>query len=308
MLFERNPAEYYQCYLADTPIARDPQTQPMAIGSAFDARVKNYLGEMIYDSLPDDLVLEQIFDTQVDPQWRDWAWLHSEHVFTIYRKSGALETIAKEISRSKDVRFESRIKRTLNIHGTDVVLVGIPDVSFSTLEVQVILDWKVNGYCSTYNTSPTKGYVALYDDKKGTFQTHKDAVPTVQHGFRVDTTFTLEQISKQWATQLCIYNWLLQETTDPVKPLIVGIDQIVCKGQPSFEVCINNIYPELRVATYRNLLSEGFQENLKIRILDMWQRCHNGWIFKDMSHEESLAKCRYFDKPRDDKSEWLRKL
>ena len=39
-LFEKNPTEYYLKYLADAHPPRSPQTQPMSVGSAFDAFVK----------------------------------------------------------------------------------------------------------------------------------------------------------------------------------------------------------------------------------------------------------------------------
>jgi len=47
-VFEKDREQYYLKYLADNRPPRMPQTEPMAVGSAFDAFVKSYLHHSLF--------------------------------------------------------------------------------------------------------------------------------------------------------------------------------------------------------------------------------------------------------------------
>lgn len=53
--FEKDAADYYIKYLCPTRVPRMPQTEPMAVGSAFDAFVKSFLHHSLFGNFgPDD--------------------------------------------------------------------------------------------------------------------------------------------------------------------------------------------------------------------------------------------------------------
>ena len=46
--YKDNPDEFYMNYLSDKAPPRFPQTEPMAVGSSFDAYVKSYLHQQLF--------------------------------------------------------------------------------------------------------------------------------------------------------------------------------------------------------------------------------------------------------------------
>ena len=47
-VWKRDQEQFYLQYLAEKRPPREPQTQPMAVGAAFDAYVKSYLYNRYY--------------------------------------------------------------------------------------------------------------------------------------------------------------------------------------------------------------------------------------------------------------------
>src|SRR5689334_20567317 len=110
----KDPTEYYRRYLSDIKPDKFPQDRAMASGSAFDAYVKSHLHDVIYGKNHKDsnkYQLKEIFEAQVEPQNRDWAWPVGAYLFACYKESGALADLLMDLSQaSDDPRFEIEVK------------------------------------------------------------------------------------------------------------------------------------------------------------------------------------------------------
>jgi hypothetical protein len=288
--FYKDREEYYLKYLAVTRPPKIPQTRPMSIGSAFDAYVKTELTKRL---LGNGFDFETIFEQQVEPQNRDWAREHGKIVYDYYVSCGALADLMVELSQAgSDPRFELTVEKnvthTTNLEG--VPLLGKPDVYYTTKSgLPVVLDWKVNGYCSVSPTSPKPGYLVCRDDLKRT--SHKDCHPHNVEGLMINVATTLEDVDSEWATQLTMYGWTLGQPVG--SKFCCGIEQIV-KGSKG-----------LRVASHRYRISETFQEALYEKLRYMWTIVKPniqedgsvliGHIFNNLTLEESDARCRTLD-------------
>lgn len=269
--FYTNREEYYNKYLSENRPPRTPQNQPMAIGSAFDAFVKTHLSQHVEGCEPFDL--RELFETQVEEPMREWAWSNGKFVFEFYRRSGALASLMDMLVKaSMAPKFELTVQGKID----GVPILGKPDLYFvSEYGAHVILDWKVNGFCSTRNTSPMKGYALMRDGFE--YKIHKDYQPVKFLGIDVNGTYTLDQLNDKWAAQQAIYAWLLGEK--------IGGDFVICIEQ------ITGCSTALRVATHRCLVSKEFQLELHDKLMRMWELITTGHIFDDLSIEESRAKC-----------------
>lgn len=285
-LFYEDRMEFYLKYLADERPPRMPQTRPMSVGSAFDAYAKNYIVNAIMGAeAPPEYDLDTIFTTQVEAHNRDWARVAGEYVFECYKTSGALADLMIELELAAALpRFEFTVQKVIN----DIPLLGKPDIWFITKEgMNVLIDWKVNGYCAKRSVSPKKGYILIRDgwkDKKHSRShgcAHKDAQIMKVGGLMVNLAVNLEDVDINWASQTTLYAWLMGEEIGG--RFVVGIDQIVAKPTEG--------KPELRIARHRARVSKKFQEELWKRIKHVWHTIQYGHIFEDMTREESDARC-----------------
>lgn len=280
-LFYKDRTEFYLRYMAEHRPPRIPQTMPMSIGAAFDAYVKSYMVAGLIGDV-ERFRFDTIFETQVEPQNRDWGREHGKFVFDEYVKSGALADLMIELEGAvQQPRFEYTIEGRV-AHETQaggVPLLGKPDVYYvNRHDAHVIHDWKVNGYCSKSATSPKKGYTKVRPGNKK----HKDAQLLVMQGVEINAAHYLEQIEESWAKQLAIYGWVLGEPIG--SKFLTGIEQIV-----------GNKEIGLRVATFRTRISESFQLDWYARVHFVWSTIKSGHIFTDMSREESVARGALLD-------------
>jgi len=262
---------FYQRYLSDNKLERDGQTQPMAIGSAFDAFVKSYLYERVHGKGHNEQYrLENLFEAQVGEAHRSWAWENGKRLFELYQGSGCLADLILELDQAVGPpRFEFDVRGEIE----GVPLLGKPDIFFLSREgARVIYDWKVNGYCSNSLTSPMKGYLRLREGSKCT--RHKDAFVLNKGGIDVNIAIFLNDVNPGWADQLSIYGWLLGEPIGS-EEVIYGIEQ-VCGGGG-----------RIRFASHRLKVSPDYQEALKENIVSAWDVILSGWIFREMSVEDS---------------------
>lgn len=302
---EDDMEEYYFRYLAETRTPKIPQTQPMSVGSAFDAYVKSFLHEKLFGKNHKDsakYARDAIFESQVEPQNRDWARAAGEYVFQEYLKSGACADMLLELQGSVDEpKFEFDIRG--QVHGQresdsklvgDMVLLGKPDIKFINSEgVDCIFDWKVNGYCGRGNTSPKPGYVQVREINGGSYQRkgcHKDAMPREVGGILMNSVSTLDKVEKDWATQISTYAWLLGCAVG--SRFVAGIDQICGNGTKQDSLG----RPALRFASHRCYISEEFQHDVLARYQNLWHKIKSGHIFSNLTREESDAKCREIDR------------
>src|SRR6202040_2572915 len=95
-----------------------------------------------------------------------------------------------------------------------------------------------------------------------------------------------EDVDMTWATQLGIYGWLLGCSIG--EDFITGIDQICCAPTGAE-------FPDLRFAEHRLLISKSFQYSIFELAADIWDRAHSDHFFREMSKEESQARCKMLD-------------
>ena len=296
--FFEDLSEFYMQYLANDRPPRLPQTRPMSVGSAFDAHVKSYLHERLFGKGKDPkFELDAIFTAQVEPQNRDWALSAGAYAFDKYRESGALADLMIELQGAIGTpRFEIEVRGviegvregvTLAVEG--VTLLGKPDVHYINKNgAHVIHDWKVNGFCSNWGASPMQGYVRLrerVDTGRYKYASHRDAIIMSHHGMMINVAAHLEQLDASWARQLAIYAWLCGEQIGG--DFIASVDQLACKagaGQPT-----------IRVAEHRLRISSSHQWQVFAEAQKVWETVHSDHIFRDLSKEDSQARCKLLD-------------
>jgi hypothetical protein len=287
-LWYSNREEYYLQHLASIRATRIPQTNYMSIGSSFDAYVKSALFETLFGAGSDPrFEFDAIFSEQVEEHNRDWALENGKYVFEAYKLSGAYDELLELLKQSKYApQFEFKVEGTVE----NVPLLGKPDLRFiHPLGAHVILDWKVNGFCSKSPTSPYKNYRLVRDGwaettaklSRGSGSPHKDYKPIEWKGVEIHNGW-LENASPDWADQLAIYSWMLGEPVGD-ENVIVCIDQIVAKPTQT--------KPLLRIANHRSRISSSYQWDLLSRIQTCWEAITTGHIFTDLSKEESEARC-----------------
>jgi len=307
--FEVEPEEFYMKYLADNRPARQPQTGPMCVGSAFDAYVKSALHEALYGKGVDPVYeLQTLFEDQVDPPNRDFAWGAGAHCFEAYKKTGAYEELLALLQKSiEDPRFECKLTGTIG----GAPFLGKPDCRFvldlGEGRISIVLDWKVKGFCGKHAASPTKGFALCRDGfepvptaaqaKKGQpgkptrshNKPHGMYMPYDFRGMVVNRDY-MENCSMEYADQCSLYGWLLGEEVG--SDSIVWIDELISK--PTGDA-LEGEYPLLRVANHRSRVKPSYQEELVKRVANCWEAITSGHIFQELSREESDAKVQELD-------------
>lgn len=295
-LFKRSPEDFYIRYLTKRRLPDEPQTPPMAVGSAFDAYVKSALHVSLFGKAKrPEFEFDALFEAQVDAAQRDMALDAGKYVFEKYKEYGAYNDLLLELQQAvNEPRFEIEVKGVVagyrdgmidTRHG--VTFLGKPDVFFTNKHgVNTIYDWKVNGYFSNTLVSPMKGYLRLRESK--TFHTsHKDCVASMFQGTMINIGHYLEYFKEDWATQLAVYGWLCGANVG--EEFIVGIDQLCCGPDPT------SAYPRIRVAEHRLRISQKFQHETFQFARELWEVVHSDHFFRDLTKEESQSRCALLD-------------
>ena len=307
-----NPEEFFLKYLAIDKVPRIAQTQAMAVGSAFDAYIKCYLYRRLFGdekTKADGFWFDDIFEKQVEPQNRDTATKNGAVCFMAYKNSGALSKLFELLKAAKEPpMFEftkyGQIheegggvynKIVADIDGLEVtsaghvVILGKPDLFFITKnDINVVLDWKVNGYYSTgQGRTATPGYLLLLDGfepkSKNHGRIHKDAVPWEdESGLHYSLTPNIEMREPDWARQITTYSWLCGAQVGA--PMVVAVDQLVCK--PSYPS------PNISVALHRCTVTEKFQLETYKTFQAIWNIVQSDHIFRDKPLVESIERCQ----------------
>lgn len=293
-VFKQSVQDFYLRYLSENRPTREPQTQPMSIGSSFDAFVKNYMHEKLFGKGADARFdLTTLFEAQVEKHHRDWAWDNGKYLFGVYRDSGALADLMIELEGAVGTpRFEIEVRGVVNGQRegvtksmSGVTFLGKPDVSFNNRGGNnIILDFKVNGYCSKSAVSPMPGYLRIRGhDWSGP---HKNCIPVMHNGMLINRDDRLENLKEDWATQLSIYGWLCGNEVGG--DFITAIDQIACKPKGP--------YPHIRIAEHRLRTSETYQWHVFSTAQNIWDIVQSDHIFRDMTLEQSKDRCQVLDK------------
>lgn len=293
-LWASNREEYYLRHLAETRAPKIAQTNYMSIGSSFDAYVKSALYEALYGKGHNpQFEFMTIFEQQVEEHNRDWALTNGQYVFECYKKYGAYDELLAMVAQSKsDPRFEFTATGTIE----GVPLLGKPDMQFIHQSgCNIILDWKISGYCSKSPTSPAKNYKLARDcwgedvakPTRGGGGAHKEYKPMMWKGIEIHSGW-LEDANMDWGNQLAIYSWLLGEPVGS-QEVIVCIDQIC--GKP-----IGLEKPLLRIANHRARISKVHQMNLMQQLQDCWNAITRGHIFDSLTLMENAEYCEMMEK------------
>lgn len=296
-VFLENAEEFYTQYLSPNRPPRPPQNLAMASGSAFDSYVKSWLHNALFGDSDPRYTLEALLEAQVESQNRQWARENGKYIFDCYLQSGALSDLLLELQRAVgSPRFEFRVQGA--IHGyregkterlENVILHGRPDCAYINTEGhQIVLDWKVNGYCSKYAASPMPGYLRLRAPGRTNLGMHRDAQPMVVDGLMINISTFLETYSKEWALQLAIYHFLLGSPFCS-HTLLVGIDQLCCDAT-------KGALPQIRVAEHRLRISKEYQQIVFDTACMIWEIANSDHFFRDMSFEDSAARCKILDR------------
>jgi len=295
-LLEKNPEEFYIRYLADMAAPRLPQEPPMAVGSSFDAHVKAALHAALFGVGADPkFALAVIFESQVESQCRDFALGAGQYAFECYQRCGAYADLLALLQKSiEPPRFEFKVDGTVG----DVPFTGKPDCRFvldlGEGRIQTILDWKVKGFCSKYGASPTPGYALCRDAypegvkaSRSHGQEHNKYLGRPFRGLVINAGY-METCSTEYADQLCLYGWLLNETP--------GDENVVCCIEEIVSKYMGDQRPLLRVANHKGRVKSEYQLALVARVQACWQRITSGHLFPDLSREDSDARCQILDK------------
>lgn len=285
-LFYDDAEEFYRRYISEIKWPRFPQTQPMSIGSSFDAYVKSYLHRQLFGKgHTARFELDAIFTEQVEEHNRDWAWEHGRRVFEQYKMAGCLADLMLELNQAVGKpRFEFSIQDTIETDIGGIPLLGKPDIFFiNSFGARVVYDWKVNGYCANRITSPMKGYVKLRSPSKNSaIKQHPRCVATTFKGILINAAMFLEECNRSWADQLTIYSWLLGEPIGS-EQVIFGIDQIVGPED------------QLRFASHRLRIRPEHHYHLLDLIKTVWDSIVKNHIFRELSVDDSRARCELID-------------
>lgn len=285
-LWETDREGFFVKYMAVGEHEQKAQTLAMAVGSSFDAYVKSALTHHLFGKCPEGYSLDELLEAQVDAAVMDQARAAGDHVYRRYVACGAYSELLDWICRSDE---QPKFEFTLTGEIGGVPMVGKPDAWFTAKGIQVVLDWKVNGYCSNSPTSPKKLYAFCRDTwhseegkpTRGGNGPHKEYKPMDFGGLTIGSHW-LDDVDKRWADQLSTYSWMLGSPVGN-EDIVTCLDQIVAKpAEPQ---------PLLRVAQHRCRISSFWQGHLLKRYQDCWNTMHSGHIFTDLTREESDSRC-----------------
>lgn len=235
------------------------QTFPMAVGSAFDVIVKNYLAEKLF-GIKEKFGMENL-NVNDGIFTNEMAIKEGQRCFDFYRSTGSLVDLIVELDYAMtEPRMELEIKDYID----GCLLVGRPDIYFiAPSGHHVVYDWKVTG-----KKSPNKHYIMCRPNGKR----YKDDEMVNKGGFLINKNFNLEDVDPVWASQITIYAWILGE--DIGAEFIAGIDQLLRHID--------------RVASFRCLISKGYQIELLDKIKKMWEDLNNITVSKIYDEIEFL--------------------
>ena len=296
-LWEVDPEEHYVKYLSANRPPRLPQTEPMCVGSAFDAYVKSMLHAAVFGPSADpQYEFGALFEAQVEPHNRDFAIKAGKFCFKAYKFSGAYDELKALLLRAVEPpRFETTLNGTIG----GAPFLGKPDCQF-VLELgqgrlDIILDWKCKQFCSKYAASPSRGYAMCRDGhpgvkSRGINQPHKLYMEWDHRGMKINRDW-FENSQSEYADQCSLYGWLLGEPVGG-EDVVVCIDELCCK--PRGDV-LKGEYPTIRIANHRARVSVPYQKRLEARVSACWQAITSGHIFTDLTREENDAKIALLD-------------
>lgn len=156
--FLSDKEQFYLRYLSDNRPERDPQTNAMSVGSAFDSEVKAELRYLLFGDNRAE-VYEKYFTDSVDLVNRDFASVAGKRCFDSYKNSGALNDLMIDMSKAKEgPKFEFYVSNADSENGTinmipdnpTVLKVEVPNAAERPKVTEVGIDPTDNRIFKTY--------------------------------------------------------------------------------------------------------------------------------------------------------------
>lgn len=286
--WEGNPEEFFIQYIVPKNVRPDkpPQLDVMAVGSAFDALVKNklYVEFFGYDqAVADGYSLTNLVKNQCEPHTLPKSFAVASGVFDQYIESGAYGLLLEDIKASPvPPRMEIDVQTTV----AGVPLLGKPDLIFESFSgCLVIADWKVSGSLSKRGVSPQQGYMrAMTVKEPGEIVSHKKfegwSHPCAEI---ICNKVPMNETTDYWADQLATYAWALGHPVGS-EDFVVIIEQLACRppGKRSTDGELN-----IKCCQHRSYVSQDHQLELMERYKKCWSHIESGHYFPDMTKQES---------------------
>jgi len=233
----------YLSRLAGFKYKHEPQGLAAAYGSAFDSFIKGHIAKEL-NIKTKVLTTEHLLRQTVDKQHQDVAIPMGKYIAEEYLKLGIIDEFIKP-----EVKLDQEL---YGMHNA-IPILGQLDM----IPNDMPFDWKTGGFTSYKGRYPKKGWwkkwvlnVKTGDIKE--YESH-DEKP-------------LDKIDTFWATQMCMYDWLLH---NPERPYI--IHEIVQHAN------------KISFVIYRGNISQEFNDTLENQVAAMWSNITN-----DMYHAHIL--------------------
>ena len=279
--WERDPDAYYLRYICPVRKPRDPQTDPMAVGSAFDALVKNRINVELHGyeaTKATEYALCQLVADQCEGHTLPDALEIACILFEQYIECGAYRNLMDVVHLStRDVRMEFTVTETIG----GVPLLGKPDLHFNTPKnCEVICDWKVSGSVSTAGVSPQQGYARALDvhGSRTHGKAHKKFDPVDHVSGLVVNGWKMNESTDYWADQLATYAWALGHWVG-CEDWVARIEQIAVR--PGYRA---------KCVVHQSTVDCDYQHRLLDRYQECWNAVESNHIWKSLSKEESVAR------------------
>lgn len=278
------PYSEYLLRCAGYQLPQMPQTEQMAIGSAFDAFVKAEISRL----LGKEVKLAQLLESSVSKDNKHII-RYAHDLFNIYNYYGCVKQLMDE--GIEDIELD--IKKTVGgekVSGTDfnlggVPLFGKPDAMLSNNRP---IDWKVNGWNSKTGQSPKPAYqraleIKIKTNDQGEIISHTNAGDKGRHN---NYPLPMEYIDDKWALQLLVYYWLgskIEITEDTLCPKEVGIEQIAIRPNT---ICL---------VRYRTTISKDFAKKIYDTVKKIWTMFETGEFPEP---QPSFQTCEPYNNPK----------
>jgi hypothetical protein len=262
-LWEEDPEKWVRRYMGGV---KDAQTAPMAVGTVFDALVKNKI-------IP-EFDVESAYAgslTIVDGDEKQKALDGGELTAKAYFGSRNWIELQKYIDKWLDGGGNlDLVADTVNMrpwlpNGECVYFRTKPDLLLSHPDSRgVELDFKLNGFFSKQGVSIANGHV-LKSKQNGMFWEFESKGQAATTKSYLGTTISTEAMKDdKWASQLGLYGWGDNLVNDEGEgEWIAWIEQAAWRTDSKGRRCPS-------FGTFRHKLSPEWMLNVKQRVVDMW--------------------------------------
>lgn len=256
----------YYIKMSGKQIEKEPQTEQMALGSAFDSHIKAEIAQRLglKNNLKDLL-------KSVDPHMTHMIKF-AKAIADTYIYYGALDKLLEVGIKTVESKSYKVMKNSKG--EVDFVLFGYPDAELSNLRPH---DWKVGGWGSKTNRSPKPGYIDyIVPDAK-------DFMKFTSKGKHKSYGIPFEAINEDWAVQLLMYGWFCHGYTEGAT-YHGSLHQVIL--QPDNRVCI---------AFYDTYISKEFAKQVYDNCVGIWDRFSRGEVKEPVPDSWT---CEPYRKPR----------